>query len=67
MMGANVPCSIQAELWNEAGYSQEAIVLEDPLTVSPLSPVTVRMPPGRWYIKVNNSCPIPNLQSQLSG
>jgi hypothetical protein len=56
-MGANYPCFPQADLWNEAGYSQESLIWGQPgLGAYAVSPVTVRMPAGRWYIEVNNGC-----------
>jgi hypothetical protein len=56
-MGANVPCSIQAELWSEAGYHQQSLIWGDTgSSVTAVSPVTVQMPAGRWYLEVDNSC-----------
>jgi hypothetical protein len=61
-MGANVPCSVQADLWNEAGYHQGSLIWGDAGLTAAAGPpdagqVTVRMPPGRWFVEVDNSCP----------
>ena len=54
-MGVNVPCSVGADLWNEAGYYQRNLITE---TSGPpdAGQVTVRMPQGSWYLEINNSC-----------
>jgi len=54
-MGVNVPCSVDADLWNEAGYWQRNLITE---TSGPpdAGQVTVRMPQGNWYLEINNSC-----------
>jgi hypothetical protein len=60
-MGSNVPCSIQADLWNEAGYYQGSVIWGDPGNTATSGPaeggqVTDRMPPGNWYLEIQNSC-----------
>jgi hypothetical protein len=53
--GVNVPCSIDANLWNEGGYYQRNLVTE---TSGPpdSGTVTLQIPPGRWSVEVINSC-----------
>lgn len=54
-MGVNVPCSIDANLYNEAGYYQRNVITE---TSGPpdAGQVTLRMPQGSWYLEITNSC-----------
>jgi hypothetical protein len=56
-----IPCAIQADLWNEAGYHQSSLIWGDPGLARAAGPaeggqVTVRIPPGRWSVEVTNSC-----------
>ncbi len=60
-MGAVVPCSIRADLWSEAGHYQGSLIWGDPGNSATSGPpdagrVTVRMPAGRWYLDIGNSC-----------
>lgn len=56
-MGVNVPCSIDADLWNEAGYYQRNVITgETPGLAPDGGQVMVRMPQGSWYLEITNSC-----------
>jgi hypothetical protein len=64
--GANVPCSIDANLWSEAGYYQRNLITE---TSGPADAgaVTLRIPQGNWTVEVTNSCGDSHSVVQIQG